>query len=74
MKLAADANKWGMPEPVTRNNDVSVKDLFECAAIPCREYGHHADFKMMRTNVVREAREKVDRSPAAIQSKIAQSQ
>lgn len=47
MKLAADAHKWGMPEPITRDDALSVKDLFEEAGIPCHAFGHHVDFKMI---------------------------
>lgn len=47
MKLAADAHKWGMPQPFTRDDAFSVKDLCEQAGIPCRTFGHHADFKMI---------------------------
>jgi hypothetical protein len=47
MKLAADAHKWGMPQPFTRDDAFSVKGLCEQAGIPCRASGHHADFKMI---------------------------
>ncbi|MHA6181620.1 hypothetical protein [Pseudomonas mohnii] len=47
MKLAADAHKWGMPVSFTRDDAFSVKDLCEQAGIPCRVFGHHADFKMI---------------------------
>ena len=36
-----------MPESFTRNDAFSVKDLCEQAGIPCRTFGHHADFKMI---------------------------
>lgn len=47
MILAADAHKWGKPEPFTRNDAFSVKDLCEWAGIPCRAFGHYADLKMI---------------------------
>lgn len=45
--LSLDAKKWGKPEPLTRDDACSVKDLCERAGIPCRAFGHHADFKMI---------------------------
>ena len=47
MRLAADAHKWGMPEPFAREEAVSVKQLCEQAGIPCRAFGHHAELQMI---------------------------
>jgi hypothetical protein len=47
IKLAADAHRWGMPQPFTRVDAFSVKDLCEQAGIPCRVFSHLADFKMI---------------------------
>ncbi|MBH8612140.1 hypothetical protein I4N56_015280 [Pseudomonas mohnii] len=47
MRLAADAHKWGMPVPFTREEAVSVKQLCEQAGIPCRAFGHHAELPMI---------------------------
>lgn len=47
MRLAADAHKWGMPVPFTREEAVSVKQLCEQAGIPCRAFGHHAELQMI---------------------------
>jgi len=47
MRLAADAHKWGMPVPFTREEAVSVKHLCEQAGIPCRAFGHHAELQMI---------------------------
>lgn len=47
MKLAADAHRWGMPQPFTRDDTISVKDLCEQAGIPCSAFGHHDNYRMI---------------------------
>lgn len=47
MRLSADAKKWGKPEPLTRDDAFSIKELCEQAGIPCRVTGHNADLKMI---------------------------
>lgn len=37
----------GMPEPLTREEAVSVRELCSRAGIQCRAFGHHAEFKMI---------------------------
>lgn len=47
MRLGDDAHKWGKPEPLTRDDACSVRDLCEQAGIPCRAFGHNAELKMI---------------------------
>lgn len=47
MRLGADAHNWGKPEPLTRLDACSVRDLCEQAGIPCRAFGHQAELKMI---------------------------
>ncbi|WP_095151296.1 hypothetical protein [Pseudomonas sp. Irchel s3b5] len=42
-----DARKFGLPDPFARESAFSVKELCSQAGIPCRAFGHHADFKMI---------------------------
>ena len=47
VQFAEDAHKWGKPEPLSRDQAFSIKELCDLANIPCLTMGHLTDFKMV---------------------------